>query len=312
MSLAPEQRFKAACLAVFAVSITSTQDAVIKGLAASLPAYEVVLIRGLVGLPILALWLALTDGFRTLFTPLLWPLLGRGLVLTAAYFCFILAIAAMPIADAVAIYFTMPFFVAMLAGPFLGEQVPVYRWLAMLAAFIGVLIMVQPGKSGFEPASGFALLSALGYAGGQMMGRHYSQRVAPVAIANVQNAVYLAVSSMLLVLINLFGFEWHGHKSLEFLFQPVVWPTAHGLVLLAVMGSFAAVGSVVFTYAYKYAQASFVAPFEYTSMFWAVAFGIFLFGDFPSVMTWAGMAIVIAAGLLMTWRDLQKPAYGTG
>jgi drug/metabolite transporter (DMT)-like permease len=306
MRFAEEHRFKAACLALFAIGITSTQDAIVKSLASALPAYEVVLIRGLVGLPILATWLFLTDGFKSLFTPFIWPLLGRGLVLSAAYYSFIMAIAAMPIANAVAIYFTM------LAGPFLGEHVPVYRWLAIAAAFVGVLVIVQPGRNDFEPASGFALFSALGYAVGQMMGRHYSQQVPPVAIANVQNLMYLIVSILLLVLINMFGFQGHGYKSLNFLFQPLVWPTGHGLMLLGIMGVLGSIGSVVFTYAYKFAQASFVAPFEYVSMFWAVAFGFFLFGDFPAPLTWAGMAIVIAAGLFMTWRDLQKPAHGTG
>lgn len=312
MSRQPEQRFKAALLAMLAVGVASSQDAIIKSLAATMPAYEAVMIRGLVGMPILALLLMLTNGFKSLRTPLLWPLIGRGLVLCAAYFSFILAIAAMPIANAVAIYFTMPFFVATLAGPFLGERVPVYRWMAMIAAFLGVLIMVQPGKNNFEPASGFALFSAFGYAVGQMMGRHYSQRVPAIAIANVQNAVYFGVGAAMFVFFNGFGWRWTGHKSLEFLSGPAVWLSAHSVVLLLIMGCLAAVGSVMFTYAYKFAQSSFVAPFEYTGMIWAVVFGLFVFGDFPSLLTWAGIAIVILAGMLMTWRDLQTHAQGTG
>ncbi len=312
MSTQPEQRLKAALLAMLAVGIASSQDAIIKSLAGTMPAYEAVMIRGLVGMPILALLLLFTNGFKSLRTPLLWPLMGRGLVLCAAYFSFILAIAAMPIANAVAIYFTMPFFVATLAGPFLGERVPVYRWMAMFAAFLGVLVMVQPGRNNFEPASGFALFSAFGYAVGQMMGRHYSQRVPPIAIANVQNAVYFAVGALLFVVVNTFGWQLTGHKSLEFLTGRAVWPDADSLRLLVVMGIFAAVGSVIFTYAYKFAQSSFVAPFEYTAMIWAVLFGLFVFDDFPNPVTWAGMIVVILAGLLMTWRDLQKSAQGTG
>ena len=312
MSIPPEQRLKAALLAILAVGAASMQDAIIKSLASTMPAYEAVMIRGLVGMPILVLLLLFTNGFSSLRTPLLWPLIGRGLVLCAAYFSFILAIAAMPIANAVAIYFTMPFFVATLAGPFLGERVPVYRWLAMIAAFVGVLVMVQPGRSEFEPASGFALFSAFGYAVGQMMGRHYSQRVPPIVIANVQNAVYFAVGALLHVLVNAFGWQLTGHKSLEFLTGSAVWPDAHSMLLLVVMGCLAAVGSVIFTYAYKFAQSNFVAPFEYTAMIWAVLFGLFLFGDFPNLVTWVGMTVVILAGLFMTWRELHGPAQETG
>ena len=204
-----EHRLKAALFAVGAVGIASAQDAIVKSLAGSMPVYEVLLLRGLVGAPVLAAMLHFTDGLRTLITPLMWPLLLRGMVLCTAYLAFILAIAAMPIANGVAIYFTMPFFVATLAGPFLGERVPVYRWLAMIAAFIGVLIMVRPGGDGFEPASFLALYSAFGYAVGQMMGRHYSQRVPPIAIANVQNAVYFATAADNVLRVRHNGFATH-------------------------------------------------------------------------------------------------------
>jgi drug/metabolite transporter (DMT)-like permease len=297
---------KAALLALMAIGVASAQDAIVKSLAGSMPVYEVVLMRGLVGAPVLAALLHFTDGFKSLVTPLLWALLLRGLVLCSAYFAFILAIAAMPIADGVAIYFTMPFFVATLAGPFLGERVPVYRWLAMIAAFVGVLIMVRPGGDRFEPASFLALYAAFGYAVGQMMGRHYAQRIPPIAIANVQNVVYLVAALVLYVVFDSFGLRLAGHKSLVFLSSPWVTPTARDLSLLIVMGTFGAVGSVLFTYAYKFAQSSFVAPFEYTAMIWAVMYGIVLFGDFPDNTTWMGMAIVVAAGLLMMWRDTRQ------
>jgi drug/metabolite transporter (DMT)-like permease len=233
-------------------------------------------------------------------------LLLRGLVLCSAYFAFILAIAAMPIANAVAIYFTMPFFVAALAGPFLGEHVPAYRWMAMSAGFVGVMIMVRPGSNAFEPASFLALYSAIGYAVGQMMGRHYSQRVPPITIANVQNAVYLAVAFILMVAFGLSDLHFDGHKSLAFLTRPMVVPSLNDGLLLILMGIMAAVGSVLFTSAYKFAPANFVAPFEYTAMIWAVTFGVLLFADFPDTFTWVGMAVVVASGLWMMWRDSHQ------
>lgn len=305
MMVVAEQRLKAALLAMAAVGVASAQDAIVKSLVGAMPAYETVLLRGLVGGPLLAALLVLTDGFRALATPLLWPLMVRGLVLCTAYFAFILSIAAMPIANAVAIYFTMPFFVAAFAGPFLGERVPLYRWLAIAAAFVGVIVMVRPGATSFEPASFLALYSAFGYAVGQMMGRHYSQKVPPVAIANVQNAAYLVVAFVLFLLFNGLDIHFTGHKSLVFLSAPWVTPTWHDAMLLAVMGVFATMATVMFTYAYKLAQSSFVAPFEYTAMIWAVIYGLVLFGDFPAAATWLGMAIVITAGLFMMWRDAR-------
>jgi drug/metabolite transporter (DMT)-like permease len=306
MTQAKEYRLKAAAFVIAGVGVASAQDAIVKHMAGNFPAYEAVLMRGLVGLPILLVWLAMTDGLSTLRTPLMGRLILRGLVLCSAYIAFIMSIAAMPIANSVSIYFTMPFFVALLAGPFLGERVPLYRWLAILSAFVGVIIMVRPGAANFEPASIFALYSALGYAVGQMMGRHYSQNIPPLVLANVQNWAYLAVAALMFLVFQVGEIHMTGHKSLEFLTRAAVWPSLADVGLLGIMGVFAAVGSVLFTTAYKNAASSFVAPFEYTAMIWAVLYGLVLFGDFPDYVTWMGMGVVIAAGLLMTWRDARQ------
>ena len=138
-----DNKARAAAFALLAVGLASTQDAVVKAMSGTYPVYETMIIRACVALPILGIWLAYTYGIRSLITPL-WPrMLVRALILCSAYLAFILSIAAMPMANMVAIYFTMPFFVAGLAGPFLGERVPFYRWIAISAGFVGVIVMVR-------------------------------------------------------------------------------------------------------------------------------------------------------------------------
>lgn len=303
-----DRRKQAALLAFFAVGLASAQDAIVKGMAGAYPAYETVIIRTLVALPILAAW-PLVTGTRGGWATPHWPLVVlRGVVLCTAYFAFIMSIAAIPIANAVSIYFVMPFFVAALAGPFLGEHVPGYRWLAIGAAFCGVLFMVQPDKAAFEPATLMALYSALGYAVGQMLGRSLSQKVPPLVIGNIQNAVYLSVALLIFLVVHVTGFHATGHKSLVFLTRPFVMPTLKDFLLLCAMGTFSAIALMAFINAYKMAPASFVAPFEYTAMIWAVTYGLIFFGDFPDIHTWIGMAFVVLAGLYMMWRDNQSMA----
>ncbi|MCC7480334.1 MAG: DMT family transporter [Hyphomicrobiales bacterium] len=306
-----DNKARAAVLVLLAIGLASTQDAIIKAMSGTYPVYETMLIRGLTSLPILGVWLAYTHGLRTLLTPLWLRILIRALILCTAYLAFILAIAAMPIANMVAIYFTMPFFVAGLAGPFLGERVPYYRWIAIVAGFAGVIVMVRPGVQAFEPAALLALYSAFGYAIGQMMGRDLAQRVEPLVIANWQNAVYFIFAGVIGVIAQASGFAGESHKSLAFLTRPFVWPTLPDFLLLSAVGVLAAFAMMSFISAYKLAESNFVAPFEYSGMIWAVLFGLLFFNDFPDFWTWSGMAVVASAGLFMLYMD-RRARFQTG
>jgi drug/metabolite transporter (DMT)-like permease len=291
-----------ACL-LAGVGLASMQDAIVKHLSGGYPAYETLMMRSLGSLPVLLLMLWRGKAFGKLAPPMAGRIVLRGLILGLAYLCFVLSIAAMPLANAVAIYFTMPFVVAGLAGPLLGETVRPHRWLAIVAGFIGVLIVVRPGIAAFEWASVLALFSAFGYGIGQMIGRPIAQKVPPVIIAVWQTAIYFSIGLALAVLFNGVDFGTFYHPSMVFLSRPLVWPDLQDFALMLFMGVLAAVAMILFVNAYKYGETNFVAPFEYSSMVWAVLYGIFVFGDFPDLYTWAGAAMVITAGILMVWRD---------
>jgi drug/metabolite transporter (DMT)-like permease len=304
MQLQSDNRALATLCVLTGIGLASAQDAVVKYMSSGYPAYETLLMRCIGSIPVIVFMLWREKNW-SLATPL-WPrVVLRGLILAAAYLSFVLAIAAMPIANAVAIYFTMPFFVAGLAGPLLGERVRFHRWMAIVAGFIGVLIMVRPGAGVFEPAALLALASALGYAVGQMLGRPLSQKVAPIVIATWQNFIYAAMAVAMLVLFNTVDFGSFTHPSLVFLSRPWVWPGAFDTALLLGHGVFAGFAMILFIHAYRLAETNFVAPFEYSAMIWAVGYGLLLFGDFPDPYTWAGGGVVIAAGIAMILRDRQ-------
>jgi drug/metabolite transporter (DMT)-like permease len=300
-----DNRLLAIVCIIAAVALASTQDAIVKYMSGSYSAYETVMLRCAGSFPVLALMLWRTGPFSSLATPLLARVLVRSVILCAGYFAFVLSIAAMPIANSVAIYFTMPFFVAGLAGPVLGERVRIHRWLAIAAGFTGVLIMVRPGAGVFEPASLLALFSAFAYAIGQMLGRPIAHQVSPIVIAIWQNAIYFAASLVMAIIFNNFDFSWLTHTSLVFLSRPWVWPEASDALILCGIGVFAAIGMVLFVSAYKYGESNFVAPFEYSAMIWAVIYGLLIFHDVPDAFTLTGAAVVVAAGIVMVWRDRQ-------
>ena len=295
-----------AILCIFGgVGLASAQDAIVKSLSSDYPAYETLMFRCIGSLPVLAFFMYREGRGWSIATSFWRLVMLRGIILGVAYLAFVLSIAAMPIAQAVSIYFTMPFFVAGLAGPILGERVRPHRWLAIIAGFIGVLIILRPGAGVFEPAALLALLAAMGYAVGQMIGRPISQHVPPIIIAIWQNTIYMSLGVVLALLFNLFDFGEFHHPSLVFLSRPLVMPGfGHALLLLG-QGVIAAFAMLLFVNAYKYAEANFVAPFEYSAMVWAVLYGFVLFNDFPNIYTWVGSAIVVAAGIFMVLKDRQ-------
>ena len=298
-----DNKLLAVLYACGAVGIASSGDTVVKWLSGNYPVHQVLFIRCLIGIPILAFIVHRNASFASLIGPGTGLSLTRGFIMSSAYLAYILSIAAMPMADSVAIYFAMPLFVAVFAGPMLGEHVRLHRWIAIIGGFIGVIIMINPGSGVLEPAAFLALYSALGYAFCQTLARRVVRSVPPAAMAFHTNAAYLLVASLLALVFTVFDVGAVQHKSLAFLTRPWHWPSAIDLAAMLLLGSTVAIAMVLFGMAYKAAESSFVAPFEYSAMFWAVVLGLLVFGDVPGLTTLWGGAIVLAAGLFMLWAD---------
>jgi len=298
-----DNKLLAVLCACGAVGIASSGDTVVKWLSGNYPVHQVLVIRCLIGIPILAFIVHRNASFASLIGPGTGLSLTRGFIMSSAYLAYILSIAAMPMADSVAIYFAMPLFVAVLAGPMLGEHVRLHRWIAIIAGFIGVIIMINPGSGVLEPAAFLALYSALGYAFSQTLARRVVRSVPPAAMAFHTNVAYLLVATVLALVFTVFDVGAVQHKSLAFLTRPWHWPSAIDLAAMLLLGSTVAIAMVLFGMAYKAAESSFVAPFEYSAMFWAVVLGLLVFGDVPGLTTLWGGAIVLAAGLFMLWAD---------
>ena len=299
----PGERQDNAPLAVLSVcggvALAATLDAAVKWLSGDYPVHQLLVLRCLVAMPVLFALTGLAGREIATMHPR-WPIVVlRGLVLCSAYIALIMALAAMPLADAVAIYFTLPLFVAALAGPVLGEKVGLDRWLAILAGFVGVLIMIRPGAGVFEPAALLALYAALGYGTGQMLTRWLGFGLRASVLAFQQNVVYLTVGTVLSLIFGFGQFAVEVHPSVDFLLRGWSTPPLADLALILSLGAFAGLAMVLYTQAYRLAEANLVAPFEYTGIIWATFYGLVLFGDFPDWVTGAGAALVVGAGLYM-------------
>jgi drug/metabolite transporter (DMT)-like permease len=286
------------------VALFNVVDVIIKLVSAGYPLYEFALIRAVATLPLLWLYVAREGGLGALQVPAreLKLILLRSLMLFSGSILFGLSLAAMVIADVVAIYFVMPLIVAAAAGPVLGERVPLYRWAAMVLGFVGVLVIVRPGSGVFEPAALLALAAAVIEGLAQLIAR-LVPTVRTSAIAFYQGAVFIAGSLALTVLFAGGALESDLHPSLAFMTRGWVTPTLSDFLVMLSAAPVTAAAMSLYAHGYKVAPASFVTSFEYSGILWAAFFGFLFFADVPAWTTWAGAAIVIAAGLYMLHRD---------
>lgn len=289
------------CLGVLVFSL---QDAIIKSVSGSYALTEVVTIRCVVSVPILLAMVQWEAGIRALRSPNYKALVYRSIIMLAAYTTYYMAFPALKLADAVALYFTVPLFMLALAAPLLGERIGWRRVTAVTVGFVGVIVMMRPGAGVFEPAALLSLLSAATYALSMLMARRLGNEETASVMAFYQNGIYLAGAALLAVLLGFSGIHSAAHPSLNFLVRPWVLPTLRDFLMIASCGLIAAVGILFLTNAYRIARASVVTSFEYTGLLWAPLWGYLFFGEIPGAATYYGAALIVAGGLFA----LSSPA----
>lgn len=283
------------CVA-FGVSIFSVQDAIVKGLSGTYPVHEIVVARSLVALPILILVTLAEEGGRPQIHRLGLHLV-RALFLYVSYTCYYLALAHLPIAEAVALYFTAPFFVAALSLPMIGERVGAKSWIAIGIGFCGVLLIARPETSVFDPTVLLPVLSALAYAIASLLTRRLGTTESGGALALSATVVYVVAGTLTALALSRIEAAGDAHSSLRFLLNPWVWPDARDVALLAACGFIAAFGFFFLGQGYRLAEANRAAPFEYASLPWGILWGYWFFGNLPTEATILGAVIIIGAGL---------------
>jgi len=279
------------------VMIFSGQDWIIKLLSGDYPVHQAIAIRGVVAVLILLAYIAHSGKLHHLRSPRAGLLVVRGLVLMVAYTTYYLAFPAMPLANVVALWFTVPLFVTALAGPVLGEKVGMRRWAAAIVGFAGVLVIVRPLTDAFSLASLLPVASALSYSISALMARRMGATESAPVMSFYQNLVYLLVALVMAAVFGGGAYEGTGNPSLEFLMRGWVNPTSRDLALLAACGVIASVATVLLTQAYRMAEANFVACFEYSAIIWATLGGYLFWNEVPDVYTFVGAALIVAAGL---------------
>lgn len=293
------------CLGVFAFTF---QDLIIKGISGTYPAHEIVFIRSFLALPFTLLIAHFETGLKGLKTRRWRAHMLRGTVFFLAYTSYYLGIAALPLAMAVAISFAAPLFITALAGPLLGEKVGRIRWFAVLLGFLGVVIVMKDGLGMLEWAVLLPAASALFYALGQLHGRHIGATESAATMSVYVNIMFFLLSGLAGLIIGSGSFAEWSHPSLTFLLRAWSWPSGQDLLLMLGCGVAATIGIYCLGQGYRLAEANLAAIFEYTALPWAILWGFLFFSQLPGFSTLAGVALVVAAGVVIAIRERPRRA----
>ncbi len=210
---------------------------------------------------------------------------ARGALAAASAALFVFALSYVPLADAVAVTFIVPFVVTVLGALILKEPVGVRRWTAVAIGFVGTLIVIRPGLGVIHPAVILVVVAATCFSLRQIVSRFMAG-----TDRTITTVAYTAVVSTVLLSIPL-PFFWQTPGSME------------QIGLLACLSVAAALGEFCVIKALEVGQAVVVAPMQYSLLIWGTLYGFLVFGQLPDLFTWTGAAIIIATGAYTLHRE---------
>lgn len=292
--------------ALFSLTIS---DSIIKWLSPDMALHQITLWRSCFALIAVLIIVQLEGGPGRLKTgrPVLHLL--RGSLLVLANMFFFIGLAAMPLAETVALFYTAPLFICLLSQPVLGEKVGLRRWFVIAVGMLGVLIMLRPGSDVFRMVSLLPIMAALCYAAMTMMTRKLGIRESGGALTFYIQVAFIVISALVGLMIADGTYDIYDNRSLEFLLRAWYWPSLWQFQLLLACGLIVAVGGYLLSQAYRLGEAPAVAPFEYASLPFALVVGYYLWGDWPDWPAFLGTGLIIGSGLLVAYlenRDQQK------
>ncbi len=289
---------KGIALKLLSAVLFAVMSALVRFLGARYPIGQVVFYRSAFAiLPVLGIYAVRGELASAVRTERPLGQVSRGAMAIVSMFCNFGALARLPLIEANAISFTSPLVSVVLAVVFLKERVRIYRWSAVTIGFIGVLVVLAPHFSGDQLALVmvsatavwgvlYGLTGSISNAASVIQTRHLTKSETTSSIVFYFSLI-CAIAALLTA-----PFGWLRPNSVE-------------LAALVATGFLGGLGHILLTESYRYAPASIIAPFDYTSMIFALVLGYLLFGEIPTTMIVIGSTIIAAAGLFVIWREHQ-------
>lgn len=288
--------FRAIGLKLISTLLFAIMSALVRLMGDVSPVGEIVFFRGLFGiLPVLVVYAWRGQIAAAIYTRAPFGQLLRGLISTVGMFANFGALVRIPLAEVTAISFASPLMVVALAAMILKEKVRVYRWSAVGVGFVGVIVMLIPNLDvrQYTAATAAAATGAL-----LAVVSSFTNSAAVIQTRRLVKTESTASIVFYFSLVTAIG----GALTLPFVWRTPAWLDFIALASIGVLGG---LSHILLTESYRHASASVIAPFDYTSMLWALLLGYWIFGEVPTVLVLLGAGIVVIAGLFVIWRERQ-------
>ncbi len=257
---------------------------------------QIAVTRFAVQFVVLVPWIVATRGVSALRPKQIWANILRGMLLGFASLLFFISVKYMPVADAIAVFFVEPLLLVALSAVILKERVGWRRRIAVIVGFAGALIVIQPSYELFGPVSLLPLGTALLFAFYLILNKTVALEDEPIVMQMVAGAGATLTLGLAVIAGTIAGIAD---------MTPLMPQFAISWFLLLIVGLLSAGGHLMVIQAFRFAPASVLAPFQYFEIVTATIFGLIIFGDFPELSKWFGIAIIIGSGLYTFWRERQ-------
>lgn len=283
----------------------SLNDVGVKLLSTDYALHQIILIRSVVGLCItLCVIMPLEGGLILIKTNNKMVHLFRGLLIVMANMTFFVGLSVISLPEASAIFFIAPLFITALSVLFLGETVGIRRWIAVAIGLTGVIVMLRPGSDAFTYAAFLPLVAALAYAGTQVLTRKIGLTEKASTMSFYIQLVFVVVCVIFGLLFSDGRYANPDNAPIDFLFREWQMPALKDGLIMAGLGVTSGFGGYLVSQAYRLCAAAVVAPFEYMALILAIFWGVTLWGEWPDVVAWVGIALIFFAGIYVFWREV--------
>lgn len=283
---------------VTGVITVTVSDLISKVVIPSTSVWQILFLRSLMGLIFLICILLFLKKLPTIKATNLGPVLLRSSLMSTCYVFFYLALAKIPIALVAGAFFTGPFFMVLLSRIMLNETFGLWRAMSLVAGFIGVLLILQPSSTAYDPAMLLALLSALLYALTQVVTRKYCKHEDPTSLSFWLTITFLMTGLTGMLILWIFP----SLTDVHFVNRPSVFLPLSTMLIILFLGACSIVVHYTLSAAYQNAPSSLLGVLEYIYMPIAVAGGYLFFDEVPNKIAFIGIAIIVVAGMIVAWR----------